>query len=215
MMPPSERRFSCRCGPQHSCLCCLMGRAAVGADSWLLFESHLPGSSFKTNSVTHWNRPGICFRWGSAAPVVFCETWWDGVGFVVPNSNPIFQPFPFLQSFSCSYQTVFRAVKTPRSIKPCQVLLKPLQKAGAENKSNRSRPVEHGDAVGVDVTSCFTVWVCFQVEPWLNMKSPQQNQVVVLLPLVSLRRSPAPFKQNNPKQMYVVESKEGHKQEWN
>lgn len=124
-------------------------------------------------------------------------------------------PFLFLQSFSCSYQTVFRAVKTPRSIKPCQVLLKPLQKAGAENKSNRSRPVEHGDAVGVDVTSCFTVWVCFQVEPWLNMKSPQQNQVVVLLPLASLRRSPAPFKQNNPKQMYVVESKEGHKQEWN
>lgn len=194
----------------------LNGPGRLSADSWLLFESHLPGSSFKTNSVTHWNRPGICFRWGSAAPL--CFVLWNLMGWCrlcCSQFKSNIPPFLFLQSFSCSYQTVFRAVKTPRGIKPCQVLLKPLQKAGAENKSNRSRPVEHGDAVGVDVTSCFTVWVCFQVEPWLNMKSPQQNQVVVLLPLVSLRRSPAPFKQNNPKQMYVVESKEGHKQEWN
>lgn len=73
-------------------------------NSWLLFESHLPGSSFKTNSVNHWNRPGICFRWGSAAPL--CLVLWNLMGWCrlwcisadVPNSNPIFPHF-----CSCSH----------------------------------------------------------------------------------------------------------------
>lgn len=61
---------------------------------------------------------------------------------------------------------------------PCQ-LLSERRQSGAENKSKRSRPAEHGDAAGVDVTSGFPVWACASVEPRLNMKSSQQknNQI--------------------------------------
>lgn len=81
--------------------------------------------------------------------------------------------FTVQQSFSCSYQTgfFFRGCEKPE---PCQLLSERPQ-SGAENKSKRSRPAEHRDAAGGDVTSRFPVWACASVEPRLNMKSSQQK----------------------------------------
>lgn len=107
---------------------------------------------------------------------VFVEP--EGISADVPNSSllskPDIPPFLFLHSFYRSYQT--ELWKTLRSVELCQLLsTPPRRKTGAENKSNRSRPVEQGDTARVDVTSCFIVWVCVQLNRDWTWKKAHSN----------------------------------------
>lgn len=77
-----------------------------------------------------------------------------------------------------------RAVENPEERWAVPALIKPPpRKTGAENKSNRSRPVEQGDTVRVDVTSCFIVWVCVQPNrDWTWKKARSKTGLLFFFP---------------------------------
>lgn len=183
---------------------------------------HLPESR-QTPSTTETHQVSVSDEDFPLCCVLFCETWGDGLGSVASLQTFLillyfletqYSPISDLAVIFLFISPVFRAVKTLRSVEPCQLLSKLSRLELKTTVKPQQGCLTRRRVEGWCNKLLYCAGAC-SAEPWLNIKSQQQNQVCCFPPQVSPQRSPAPFKQNNSKQTIVFESKERHKHESN
>lgn len=137
-----------------------------------------------------WKSP-CCIFPSRASRQKFCYSLWKLRGFVA--SPQMFQMLLYFQEtkyssisdlvvmFYVHMKQFFRAVKTLRSVEPCQLLSRPPR----QELKTTVRPVEQGDTVRVDVTRCFIVSVCIRLNRDWTWKAHSKTRLLFSFPGVS------------------------------